>query len=444
MVRGCPLDLILNSRNVSPTDHHRNSASFQSQNPPTSSPQSDDQSNKFASYRVHGPVLLSSKRGALYTRRASPQRNPVSSAAHDRDQPIFWDDGDPPSKESDLEKFCIFNAILGHPDITYEFARCLEYEGLLSLYSISRDFHNFMNKRFTAMILAQALSKAPESSRAFPFRCYGTLCQDDLIAHGSKKKEVEARRVPTFRWLRFILFREKVVDEIVDCLAAKGHRLPKLASLAIKKIWFLMDVGDGLRRLAVLQARHLWSNRELYLATMFFIKLDMRLTDPVHGNGEILLRKMLLGQGSLLVLWRVLKRQEMLTQLDMIRMHARWDHAILPQHRGMRVLGVPATELGRGVYEGFGVGDKRLLGLDELVMRETVSRKLNFNEYYLDMMLWGHVDNSTLNDIWPKQRIGQEDEEDLTEVSDESDEEADVDYDEGLGSIDLGSLNLAD
>ena len=234
-----------------------------------------------------------------------------------------------------------------------------------------------------------------------------------------------------------ILFREKVVDEIIQCMAEEGHRLPKRTSLVLKKIWFTMDISDTTRRIGLFHNKSFWPNADLFIATLFSLKLDMRLTDPVDGNGEIGIRKMLLAHRSLSTMWRVLMREELLTQLDMVQMYIRWKYRPRQEHRHMRLFGVPPREMGMLSCEGWGNSNKRLLRPDELVMREAVRRDMSLHKNYLDMMLWGHIDRRTGLDWWPTaEECLQEDGDDLsgfedsTENDEDEDESEDGDEDE--------------
>ena len=220
----------------------------------------------------------------------------------------------------------------------------------------------------------------------------------DPARRPNETKPDELRFIPSFRWLRMILFRETVVDDILRSLAEEGHRLPKPTRLTIKKIWFTIDISDNARRIGLMHNTAFWSNKDLFLATMFFIKLDMRLTHPTAGNGEIGLRKMLLGQRSLSTLSRVLRREEMRTQVDMLRMIVKFNYEP-PRHRQMDIMGVPSHEIGRLQYEGWGARGTKFVQIDELVMREGVKRKLNLQNYHVDMMIYGYIDKQTFQDI---------------------------------------------
>jgi hypothetical protein len=138
--------------------------------------------------------------------------------------------------------FNIFPAILLYPELCFHLVTHLPLNSLVALYAISRDFHTILDSRFTTVILSQSLAKAPESSRIFPFRCYAHLCRKDpasRIPHPDPVKAMAgiSRAVPSFRWLRMVLWREKVVHEIVAIMAEDGVPLPSRCSLALKRMW---------------------------------------------------------------------------------------------------------------------------------------------------------------------------------------------------------------
>lgn len=195
-----------------------------------------------------------------------------------------------------------------------------------------------------------------------------------------------------------ILFREAVVDDIMFSMLKEGHRMPKLMTLILKKIWFTMDIADNRRRVGLMHNYKFWSSKDLLFATMFFLKLDMRLTNPENGNEEVGLKKMLLGQRSMSMLAQVLRRDEMKTSLDMMRMLVRFSYE--PANpKGLSTLGVPAEEVGRLQYEGWGLKNTKFIGIDDLVLREAVKRKLNLHTQYVEMMIYGFIDKDTYEDV---------------------------------------------
>lgn len=323
--------------------------------------------------------------------------------------------------QTNINRFSVFIALLNYPELTLEIAKNLDIEDLISLYAISKGFHMLVNTRFTAMIKAQWCSKAFESGNTFIHRCYKSLCMRDPARRINETRPNELRFIPSFRWLRMVVFREAVVDEIMRSMAREGHRMPKRMTVIIKKIWFTMDIGDNSRRIGLMHNVKFWSNKDLFFATMFFLKLDMRLTNPATGNGELGLRKMLLGQRSLSTLSRVLRREEMRTQLEMLQMIVRFNYEPA-NHKEMSILGVPPEGIGKLQYEGWGLKDTKFIGVDELVMREAVKRKLNLQNHYVDMMIYGYVNKQRWEDIRtpmpkPVQPVESQDEE--TEDEDE-------------------------
>lgn len=403
----CPLSAILNEKDSSPpqsTPLHTPDNEVHPQTPRSSRNKDvlDGQGGaQTASYGILPPFQLSPSKGSLYNRRVatSPRRLSALPTPPKSDQPLYWFDGDPPSHEMDFGRFNIFTALTAYPELVFELAKCLPVEDLISLYAISKDFHFIVNGHFTTIVLSQSFAQAPESSEIFHYKCYKNLCITDPAARANAEVPEKLRRVPSFRWLRFILHRESVVDELIACLAAEGHRLPRRARLVLKKMWFTMDLGDNARRIGLIHNKTFWTNKDLFIATMFFIKLDMRFTDPIDGNGEMSLRKLLLAQRSLSILLAVLKRKEMVNELEMLQMYVRWKYNPAPEHRGMSILGVPPDQIGRGQLEGWGLGTKKLLRPDELVMRESVRRRLDFHKRYMDMMVWGYIHSKTLEDI---------------------------------------------
>lgn len=307
--------------------------------------------------------------------------------------------------ELECREFSIFEALLNHAELIFEFSKHLDVDDLVSLYSISKDFHSLVNKRFTHMLRLQTTRKALESSRIFIFRCYQSLCQRDPAKRPLERLPRMVRWVPTFRWLRMILFRERIVTDIIGCLADEGHFMPRRVSLTIKKIWFTIDIGDNLHRIGTIHNRRFWTDEDLYLATLFFIKLDLCFTHPVTGNGEVGVRKMLLGQRSLSTLFLVLKRQQLLNQSELMGMLVKWDFQLTAQQREEKksLWGVPQYKAGVLSLEGWVRKGQKLKQVDELVMREAIKRKLHLHDKYMDMVLYGYVNKSTFEDVWHPQ-----------------------------------------
>ena len=452
-----PLSKILNRRNESPqrkrkrkriesgeddndevnpfsTDLNVTRAPAKSHKRPLTVAQKKPNEGQLAVYNSPLPITFSPEKGSLYNRRAcaSPTRVahlPTPPLSQPRPPAIRLPTPSPPTPELDLREFSVFKAFLNHPELVFEMTKHLDIEDLISLYAISKEFHVLANTRFTTMILSQSLGKAAESSRTFIFKCYRNLCMVDPAARPNESVPIYPRQagpsrnvasmsgvtsiekesirsVPSFRWLRMILYRERVVDGILSCLEKEGHHLPKRASIVLKKLWFTLDISDNARRVALVHNKPFWGNKDLFVATMFFIKLDMRLTDPMLGTGETGLRSLLLNQRSLTLLHDALQRRTLTSQLDLLRLLVRHHYNPRRPLHDQSVCGVPAKEVGQLQYEGWGSGKPKLfLKVENLVAKEGIRRGLGIEKHYLDMMLHGYINKETWEDIWTSEQL---------------------------------------
>lgn len=302
----------------------------------------------------------------------------------------------------------IFRAILSQPEILYYFTSFLDVDEFVILYSLSKRFHELINEALTTCIERNARRHAPESLAVFPFRCYRSLCIfDPHLRHNNSVEQrtgqPQARDVPSFRWLRMIMFREETVESIMLQMAEAGHLLPCDASLTLKKIWFLMDIPDTARRVGTVHNDEIWSNEDLLLATMFFIKLDMRCTDPMDGGAKPVIRKLLMAQPTLSAVDMVLQRRQMRDMYDVVQLFVEW-RKLVPDFTGEdSVFGMPALSAGSLQFEGRVADPRRykLLRPDEIVLKESVRRNMRLNQWYMDLMLWGNIDEDTGENIWP-------------------------------------------
>ncbi|EEH42752.2 uncharacterized protein PADG_07572 [Paracoccidioides brasiliensis Pb18] len=306
--------------------------------------------------------------------------------------------------------FNIFQEFLKRPDMVLVLAHHMRVQELLILYRISRDFHNIINSRFRTVIQAQATLRAPQSAEIFPPRCYAKLCNPDpgLRPHpvASRAAWGEVRKVPSFRWLLMVCYREMVCHQIITILAEDGVPVPDRCESVIKKIWFLMDIPDNARRIALVQNREIFTNADIFFAVLFFVKLDMRFTDPVTGSGKDGMRRMLLSQPSLTLLWRTLKRTALVSKLQVMKTFARWKYEPPPIFRGMSVFGVPADQVGTLQYQAWGrtANRVRLQRPDELLLKESVRRQMSLHRNYSDLFFWGYLNPRTMQNYPPVTR----------------------------------------
>ena len=115
---------------------------------------------------------------------------------------------------------------------------------------------------------------------------------------------------------------------------------------------------------------------------------------------------MLLGQRSLSYLCRVLKREELRTPLEALRMVLLFKYRLPRQYSPdvKSILGIPLKRLGLLQYEYWGSKPVRkpLIGIEALVLREGIRRNLNLANNAFSFMAGGYIDSKTGEDIWPQ------------------------------------------
>ena len=400
-------------------------------------------SNKVATDGFLPIIILSPHRGNLYTRRMSKsptrsrQNGPNSEKSEGRYTYLATTENETSEHELDFNNFDIFRALLNHSSLVFEMIKYLEIDDLISLYATSREFHDLVNSRLTTVIKDQASISAPESAAIFQFKCYKHLCQFDPAKRENTEVALRVRDVPSFRWLRMITHREAIVREVINLLADEGHHLPKKTSIAIKKIWLTLDIPDNSRRIGLTHNRNFWTDSDLTLAILFFMKLDMLFTDPLDGNGHIGLRRMMMAQRGLTLLMELLRREFIQTSYDLLQASIEWECVPLRQHRGMSICGIPPSHVGRWSREGWGKGKKRLIRPDNLIIREAIRRRLNLRSRYKDMLLFGYVDPRTFESIPAEANLR------LNEVGwDKTDASDDKVDEKGSQTIDQHGLDL--
>ena len=227
-----------------------------------------------------------------------------------------------------------------------------------------------------------------------------------------------------------ILYREKVVHEIVAIMAEDGVPLPSRCALALKRMWFILDIPDNARRIGYIHSNQLVTDLDLYFCMCFFVKLDMRFNDPVAQEVKHGLRKMALSQPSLSFLLKALKRQVLKNQYEVMKTWIRYKYSAAADEVGLPIFGIAANEVGRLKFEYWGKRTQEqlerevqlLLRPDQLVMREAIRRGMRFHKHFLRCLLYGYVRPDTMENYAPR---------DLTRKIPGLEEEYEVDDDVG-------------
>ena len=360
------------------------------------------------------PLTPEASQGGLGRGLASLSPRPHKRARRDNDIIVSTPpssgapvDDEPGPGESAQRRpdFNIFQALMGRSDLLIEFFRRLDMPTIMDLYSISREFHNIVNLYFASFMRANAEWHGPEAADIFRFKLYRHLCRPDPVGRPNPANENETRLVPSFRWLAMVHQRERVVGEIIEALADDGHRMPRRTSRAIKKVWLTMDARSNYTRVGLIHNQDFWLDEDICLASLFFIKLDMRFLDPIDGMGYVGLRELLLGQKGLTVLWKALKREALTSYVELWQLFLRYAYVPPQQSRGWSIMGVPASEIGMGCRDltvktpEDPYRKPYLMRPDELVVREAIRRQMDLDKEYIEMMLWGYVDLDTYKDV---------------------------------------------
>ncbi|GME41910.1 gtp cyclohydrolase i [Neofusicoccum parvum] len=324
-----------------------------------------------------------------------------------------------PLKQKQRFRFSMGEAIMSQNDILLNMCNFLGLKDFLNLYCVSKRFYVLVNSHYTTHIKQLARNHAPLAHTIFPYQHYKRACIYDPMqrtrpfhpsdAHPRSRSiildpttKAVVRTVPGLRWVLMCAYREALVSDMLLCLALEGHRFPAPVPGAVLKTWALLDQPFNGTRLATVHDPRAWSNRDLFLALMFFVKLDMRFSDPLLGAGECVLRRLLLGQKSLVVLWEALRGLNCRSQAEVLTLLVEWDCAVLRpgQRRSDKtVFGVPPGKVGALSREGWMQSGKPLLRPDQLVLREAVRRGLSMHRCFADFILWGYVDWTWVEDI---------------------------------------------
>lgn len=314
--------------------------------------------------------------------------------------------------------FRLFESTCSSFWLMIEITKHLRVKDLVNLYSVSRTFHGLVNGRFQSTIAAWAQHMSPAGWKVFYWKFYGKYTiQDpagltwaapgpvafprpvwDVKPRLASNKNI--RQVPSFKYLAMLEQRETRTRDILACLARAGHRLPKTAHITLKKIWLLMDCATNAQRRGFIHNQDLWTDRDLYNAQMFFVKLHMRFNEPIFGPNTPLLADTFLGsKDGLTPLWKLLRRKAYTDPIEVIQQRLRYwvpdediDHWRLIGGSGKAYWDVPPGELGEEHREGWGAGILHMMRPDELVVEECVRREIAMQEHILFMVFWGHVD----------------------------------------------------
>ncbi|TAQ83858.1 hypothetical protein B7494_g7819 [Chlorociboria aeruginascens] len=304
-------------------------------------------------------------------------------------------------KRAGLEKKDFFEALSSFPELVLEIVKVMPPRDTVSLYAISRSFHETLNGHMSYAMRSTAMHSFPEAAKVYVYMLYKSLCIPDPLLASDPVPNDAVPHVPSLLWLQMVIHRGRTVRDILACMAREGHRMPKPMSLAIHKMWLIMDVSTTSLRVSLLKADGVFTDWDLYYMQMFFTKLDMRFNDPIDGPAARTLRRLFLGQQGLTPLSKLLKRTAYKTQIEVTKLQLRYRYTRPADLKNDPIFDIPAHEIGIGHLEGWGTGRAHLLRPDELVSREAVRRDMGLKHHLMNMMIWGYVDLKTGKNLKP-------------------------------------------
>lgn len=323
-----------------------------------------------------------------------------------------------------------FSSMAQAPELLMELAHHLPIPDFISLYAISKEFHETVNGHMAHIMKSYAAYRARQASKIFIFNLYDSFCVDDPVGRYRPGTEI-VRRVPSLRWVQMVLHRQRVVRDILACMAREGHRMPKTMPTTLMKMWLTMDMATSARRVQFMHNEEYWTDNDIYNAQLFMIKLEMRFNDPIDGPGDDGLKKLMLGQRGLTPLSKLLKRTAYTDPLEILECAIRYSYDPSEENLGHPILGISPHDIGKGHLEGWGKGKVHLYRMDEIIPREACRRHLDLDKHMMNMLLWGYVDPIT------KQNIKVSDEEMYMSDEDEAGEMV-----EPHGEMNRGSAEL--
>ncbi|KAF2421060.1 hypothetical protein EJ08DRAFT_683147 [Tothia fuscella] len=299
----------------------------------------------------------------------------------------------PDTPAKDKKPFSLLTSLMSHPEVILALASHLEVQNLVDLFAISKTFHFLMNSHYTTFIRTNAERHAPRSSFIFPWRCYKALTIKDPMDRRLESNPLAVRDIPGLKWLRMVTARYNVCIEIIESLRSNGFIFPNngygrgAIVDVLRKLWFTMDLPQSHSRIGVLHNAGFWTDKDIFLATLFLMKLDMRFTDPIECTGELSLRELLMGCRNLIPLRNMLTGKARM--IHTIQLKVWYDYQPSEANRGMDIFGVGKAIIGQGCREGWGRGIRRLIRPDEAILREGIRRNLMLHNWYLDFVKLG-------------------------------------------------------
>ncbi|KAI6854804.1 hypothetical protein KC338_g9127 [Hortaea werneckii] len=345
------------------------------------------------------------------------------------------------------KEFSVFNALLRHHDLLLLLVSYLSVPSLISLYSISRPFHYIFNSNYLTFILSISNTWAPNAATIYPWRCFKSLCVRDpqlkvkssMIGRHLQHQYQNLREIPSLKWLQMVVWRQGVCKDMLIQLATKGLRCPAGTLDAVRRMWLILDFPLNAQRIALCRSPEYITPRTIFLATFFFLKVDMAFTDPAgpvfrtnaqHNNAAAFprrldgrgtvgcdLRELLTSERNFTPLWRVLRGWSPdptlpripMNRLDILKLWIRHEYHLpdraSAQARRQSILGVPWHQVGTASLERTGSALVTINGQKTTLIDPGLTSSKELETHTAQQLLYPHAKRILVPEAKPREKL---------------------------------------
>ncbi|KAI7099707.1 hypothetical protein KC339_g8001 [Hortaea werneckii] len=345
------------------------------------------------------------------------------------------------------KEFSVFNALLQHHDLLLLLVSYLTIPSLISLYSISKPFHYIFNCNYLAFILSISNTWAPNAATIYPWRCFKSLCVRDpqlkvkssMIGRHLQHQYQNLREIPSLKWLQMVVWRQGVCKDMLIQLATKGLRCPAGTLDAVRRMWLILDFPLNAQRIALCRSAEYITTKTIFLATFFFLKVDMAFTDPAgpvfrtnaqHNNAAAFprrldgrgtvgcdLRELLTSERNFTPLWRVLRGWSPdptlprlpMNRLDILKLWIRHEYHLpdraSAQAKKQSILGVPWHQVGTASLERTGSALVTINGKKTTLIDPGLTSSKDLETHTTQQLLYPHAKRILVPEAKPREKL---------------------------------------